>query len=81
MSRHRKVKAAAVSGHRTFDTAVEDTPVLIELAETEIAVRAYSYWEARGQPVGSAEEDWYRAIKDLTAEMQRSSREDPHHQH
>jgi hypothetical protein len=27
----------------------------------KIAQLAYSYWEARGCPQGSAEEDWFRA--------------------
>jgi hypothetical protein len=31
----------------------------------EIARFAYSYWEARGRPIGSPEEDWYRAENEL----------------
>lgn len=31
----------------------------------EIASLAHSYWEARGCPGGSAEEDWRRAEEDL----------------
>ena len=31
----------------------------------EIARFAYSYWEARGCPIGSPEEDWYRAETEL----------------
>jgi hypothetical protein len=30
-----------------------------------IARLAYSYWEARGCPIGSPEEDWYRAENEL----------------
>ena len=30
-----------------------------------IALLAYSYWQARGCPIGSPEEDWYRAENDL----------------
>ena len=30
-----------------------------------IAQLAYSYWEARGRPGGSADEDWYRAEREL----------------
>jgi hypothetical protein len=41
-----------------------------ELTEDEIADRAYSYWEARGCQGGSAEEDWVRAIRELTEERQ-----------
>jgi hypothetical protein len=31
----------------------------------EIAALAYEYWQERGQPEGSAEEDWHRAVKEL----------------
>ena len=31
----------------------------------EIARLAYSHWEARGCPIGSPEEDWYRAEDEL----------------
>jgi len=30
-----------------------------------IARLAYSYWQARGCPIGSSEEDWYRAENEL----------------
>lgn len=40
----------------------------VETAEHEqIARLAYSYWEARGCPDGSAEEDWLRAERELQA--------------
>jgi hypothetical protein len=32
---------------------------------TEIAALAYEFWEARGCPEGSPEEDWYRAAEEL----------------
>jgi Protein of unknown function (DUF2934) len=37
------------------------------LAEDHEAVArlAYSFWEARGCPIGSPEEDWYRAENEL----------------
>jgi hypothetical protein len=41
------------------DSGIEDIP------QHEIAMLAYSYWEARGGRDGSAEEDWYRAEDDL----------------
>jgi Protein of unknown function (DUF2934) len=34
-------------------------------AHDEIALLAYSYWEARGQQGGSAEEDWLRAEREF----------------
>jgi len=33
----------------------------------EIARLAYAYWEERGKPLGSAEEDWVRAEGELRA--------------
>jgi hypothetical protein len=35
-------------------------PVSVDDHE-EIARLAYAYWEARGCPIGSPEQDWYRA--------------------
>ena len=32
----------------------------------EIAKLAHSYWEARGYKGGSAEEDWFRAVDELS---------------
>lgn len=33
--------------------------------QQKIAQLAYSYWEARGERKGSAEEDWFRAENEL----------------
>jgi hypothetical protein len=33
--------------------------------ETAIAARAYTLWQERGCPIGSPEEDWFRAEEDL----------------
>jgi hypothetical protein len=35
------------------------------LEHKRIARLAYSYWEARGCPPGSPEEDWFRAEEEL----------------
>ena len=35
------------------------------LEHKRIARLAYSYWEARGRPDGSPEEDWFRAEEEL----------------
>ncbi|MBZ5596195.1 MAG: DUF2934 domain-containing protein [Acidobacteriia bacterium] len=34
----------------------------------EIAQLAYQYWEDRGRPLGSPEEDWLRAESDILME-------------
>jgi hypothetical protein len=33
--------------------------------DERIALLAYSYWQARGCPFGSAEEDWFRAEREI----------------
>jgi hypothetical protein len=38
---------------------------IVELPQDEIALLAYGYWEERGRPEGSPEEDWYRAETEL----------------
>jgi DUF2934 family protein len=38
------------------------------LSENEVRQRAYSLWEGRGSPIGSPEEDWYLAKKQLSPE-------------
>jgi hypothetical protein len=35
------------------------------ISNEEIARRAYTLWEARGKPFGSADEDWHRATEQL----------------
>jgi len=37
-------------------------------SHAEIAVLAYSYWEARGCQGGSPEEDWFRAERELRSQ-------------
>ncbi|HTP33962.1 MAG TPA: DUF2934 domain-containing protein [Candidatus Acidoferrales bacterium] len=39
-----------------------------EEAENEIAALAYKMWQERGCPIGSPEEDWYRAEEELEFE-------------
>jgi hypothetical protein len=45
-------------------TATEQVAVA-QLAHKKIARLAYSYWEARGCPEGSSQEDWLRAEEEL----------------
>ena len=39
--------------------------VFDDVGEVEIAVLAYQYWEERGCPIGSDQEDWFRAEETL----------------
>ena len=49
---------------------IADKPVVAERAATheEIARLAYDFWEARGRPLGSPEEDWFAAEQELLIE-------------
>jgi Protein of unknown function (DUF2934) len=38
----------------------------------EIAVRAYRLWEERGCPIGSPEEDWFRAEEEIRGQPSQS---------
>ena len=73
MKQHRSLRAAAAHTARgTAGTAAAcEQPREPRLSDTDIAIRAYSYWEARGFDAGSPEEDWYRAIEELTREQSR----------
>ena len=51
-------------------TKLRETPAgeAAELAPPEyeeIALLAYMYWEARGRPADSPEEDWFRAEEEI----------------
>jgi Protein of unknown function (DUF2934) len=35
------------------------------ISNEDVARRAYSLWEERGRPLGSPEEDWYKAKEEL----------------
>lgn len=48
------------------DTAAEPGTSASLTEHEEIARLAYSYWEARGCPHGSPEEDWFRAERGLS---------------
>jgi len=48
-----------------LDSSAEKEATEPVIAHDEIALLAYSYWEARGCPYGSPEEDWLRAEQDL----------------
>lgn len=51
------------------EPVVEEMPVTPAATDgpspEQIALLAYSYWEARGGQGGSAEEDWLRAEQEL----------------
>ena len=50
---HRHTQAATV-GHG-----------IAAFGHSDIAALAYELWQSRGRPEGSAEEDWFNAVKEL----------------
>lgn len=57
------------SPSKKMTTTPADTPTgevaTAALEHKRIARLAYSYWEGRGRPIGSPEEDWFRAEEEL----------------
>jgi hypothetical protein len=57
--KHTGTTTGAASAAMAPETAGE------RIEHGEIARLAYSYWEARGCPLGSPDEDWFHAELDL----------------
>ncbi|MGD1104768.1 MAG: DUF2934 domain-containing protein [Terriglobia bacterium] len=45
------------------------TPQTQNSPHEEITLRAYRIWEERGCPIGSPEEDWFRAEEEIRREQ------------
>ena len=45
--------------------------------EEQVALLAYSFWEARGRQGGSPEEDWYRAVHEIRARSEKTAKSRP----
>jgi hypothetical protein len=72
MKRHEHVTTnpgtgatGAAAAAAALEPIPETAPVSAVLEHDDIARLAYSYWEARGCPHGSPEEDWFRAEMEL----------------
>jgi len=48
------------------------TPQTQNSEHEEIALRAYRLWEERGCPIGSPEEDWFRAEQEIRGQASQS---------
>ena len=72
-----KAIVAAVTGTRTeAPEASTPTDVLEPEYWKEIAILAYYFWQERGCPIGSPEEDWFRAEQAVKAEQAGSQKGD-----
>ena len=72
--RSARLKKAAAKPRATKEPAVVHAaaPPGPRITHEEIARLAYSYWEARQSPHGSAEDDWFRAERELRAMLKPS---------
>jgi hypothetical protein len=62
---HEQSRQAKEHSFRAYEQTVESHRQRKQASEAEIAALAYQYWQARGCPEGSPEEDWLRAVKEL----------------
>ncbi len=63
---------SAVAGTRTQPSqASAPMDVLEPEDQQEIDILAYHFWQERGCPIGSPEEDWFRAEQSLKATQYR----------
>jgi len=69
MKRMRKKTESPLSGNESVAVATIQAELVAadSPSHDEIAVLAYSYWEARGFQGGSPEEDWLRAERELSS--------------
>ena len=70
MSTAPKMAVSPTTGEKT-DQPADSVHTAAELAaptHEEVAQLAYRYWEARGRPLGSPEDDWFRAEQDVLME-------------
>jgi len=51
----------------------QEIPATIGPDQANIARLAYQHWLKRGCPIGSPEEDWFRAEQDLNNEQTRTA--------
>ena len=56
----------ANNGNITYSTMKTVTK---ELSREEISTRAYFIWEREGKPTGRAQENWAKALAELSAEQ------------
>jgi Protein of unknown function (DUF2934) len=56
------------------EAVTEARTIVVPPTREEIARLAYGYWEARGKPSGSADEDWYGAELELWGRFRNGSR-------
>ena len=61
----KPARTAVKARSRKEPAPLPSEPTAIALSEEEIALRSYFLWESRGRPLGSPEEDWYKARNEM----------------
>ena len=74
-----KMAVSPTTGETT-DQPADSVATAVAAAPTheEVAQLAYHYWEARGGPLDSPKEDWFRAEQDVLMERLVWGRRPPH---
>jgi hypothetical protein len=67
----RPAEAKSPKTPETRKTAAADTSVFTSEGD-EIARLAYFYWQERGRPSGTGEEDWFRAEQEVRSRRKAS---------
>jgi hypothetical protein len=65
--RARKTRKTSAEPVPAMPLAASLESVSYAPSDEDIARKAYALWESRGRPLGSPDEDWYRARQELTA--------------
>ena len=62
-----RVQSTQITPESSDDTPTVDASktISVEVDESGIAALAYELWQERGCPIGSPEEDWFRAEQEL----------------
>jgi hypothetical protein len=61
-------------GHNFMSSKNNQTPQQTpDFLHEEISLRAYQLWQERGCPIGSPEEDWFRAEQEISSETGQSA--------
>jgi hypothetical protein len=74
--RARKAAAAAAAAGAVPEAVTASLAEFTPNEREEIERLAYSYWQERGCPHGSQEEDWFRAEEEVRRRRSRSAETD-----
>jgi hypothetical protein len=56
---------------RNFRQSEPLSPLPDQMEKKRVAEMAFSFWEERGRPFGSPDEDWFRAERELRSTVEK----------